>query len=161
MQKLAKHLWKILKLSILKIAKSMKYCVFIIIVAEARIRWSFNEKFRIENIRILVVYIYKKNYALTRFTTVSLKPLLFLKQKCTNLFCRKPTIENNQFSKRRCLIFYLRTCHIYLLQSLHSCLPSPLAPGPIWVQSCVCCLIWTNRNSMAVTFIFLSISLSN
>jgi len=32
----------------------------------------------------------------------------------------------------------------------------PLAPVPIRVQSCVCCLFWTNRNSMAVTFIFLS-----
>ena len=38
---------------------------------------------------------------------------------------------------------------------------SPLAPDLIRVQSCVCCLFWTNRNSMAVTSIFLSISLSN
>ena len=38
--------------------------------------------------------------------------------------------------------------------STHSCLPSPLAPDPIRVQSCVCCLFWTNRNSMAVTSIF-------
>ena len=40
------------------------------------------------------------------------------------------------------------------------CMPSTLAPDPIRVQSCVCCLYWTNRNSMAVTSIFLSISLS-
>ena len=33
---------------------------------------------------------------------------------------------------------------------IHSCMPSPLAPDPIRVQSCVCCLFWTNRNSMAV-----------
>ena len=44
---------------------------------------------------------------------------------------------------------------------VHSCMPSPLAPHPIRVQSCVCCLFWTNRNSMAGTSIFLSISLSN
>jgi len=40
-------------------------------------------------------------------------------------------------------------------------MPSSLAPGPIRVQSCVCCPFWTNRNSMAVSSIFLSISLSN
>ena len=41
----------------------------------------------------------------------------------------------------------------------HSCMPSPLAPDPIRVQSCLCCsLYWTNN--MAVTSIFLSISLS-
>ena len=46
-------------------------------------------------------------------------------------------------------------------KTTHSCMPSPLAPDPIRVQSCVCCLFWTTRNSMAVTSIFLSISLSN
>ena len=41
----------------------------------------------------------------------------------------------------------------------HSCMPSPLAPDPIRVQSCLCCsLYWTNN--MAITSIFLSISLS-
>ena len=44
---------------------------------------------------------------------------------------------------------------------VHSCMPSPLARDPIRVQSCVCCLFWTNRNCMAVTSIFLSISLYN
>ena len=44
---------------------------------------------------------------------------------------------------------------------VHSCMPIPLAPDPIRVQSCVCCLFWTNRNCMTVTSIFLSISLSN
>ena len=43
----------------------------------------------------------------------------------------------------------------------HSCTPSSLAPDPIMVQLCVCCLFWTNRNCMAVACIFLSISLSN
>ena len=43
---------------------------------------------------------------------------------------------------------------------LHSCMPVTLAPDPIRVQSCVCCLFWTNRN-MAVTSIFLSISIFN
>ena len=47
------------------------------------------------------------------------------------------------------------------LISHHSCMPSPLAPDPIRVQPHVCCLFWTNRNSMAETSIFLSISLSN
>ena len=37
----------------------------------------------------------------------------------------------------------------------------PLAPDPIRVQSCVWCLLWTNRNSIAVTSILLSISLYN
>ena len=36
-----------------------------------------------------------------------------------------------------------------------------LAPDSTRVQSCVCCLFWTNRKSMAATSIFLSISLSN
>jgi len=45
--------------------------------------------------------------------------------------------------------------------AVHSCMPSPLAPDPIKVQSCVCYLFWTKRNSLAVTSIFLSISLSN
>ena len=40
-----------------------------------------------------------------------------------------------------------------------SSMPSPLAPDPIRVQSCVCCLFWTKRNSMAVISIFLSLSL--
>ena len=43
----------------------------------------------------------------------------------------------------------------------HSGMPRPLAPDPIRVQSCVCCLFWTNRNCMAVTSIFLSSALSN
>ena len=47
----------------------------------------------------------------------------------------------------------------YHLFAFH--LPSPLAPDPIMVQSCVCCLLWTKRNSMVVISIFLSISLSN
>ena len=38
---------------------------------------------------------------------------------------------------------------------------SPLAPDSIRVQLCVCFRFWTNRNSMTVTSIFLSISLSN
>ena len=40
-------------------------------------------------------------------------------------------------------------------------MPRSLAPDPIKAQSCVCYLFWTNSNSMAVTFIYLSISLSN
>ena len=50
---------------------------------------------------------------------------------------------------------------------LHDFLPDishlsiPLAPDPIRVQSCVCFLFRTNRDCMAVTSIFLSISLSN
>ena len=43
----------------------------------------------------------------------------------------------------------------------HSCMPSPLAPDPIRVQTCVCCLFLTNKNSLALTSNFLSISLSN
>ena len=33
----------------------------------------------------------------------------------------------------------------------HTCMPIPIR-----VQSCVCCLFWTNRDCMAVTSIFLS-----
>ena len=47
------------------------------------------------------------------------------------------------------------------ISAYHSGMPSPLASDPIRIQSCVCCLFWTNRNSMVVTSIFLSISLSN
>ena len=43
----------------------------------------------------------------------------------------------------------------------HSCMPSPLPPDPIRVQTCVCCLFLTNRNSLALTSNFKSISLSN
>ena len=41
---------------------------------------------------------------------------------------------------------------------LHFCIPSPLAPGPIRGQSYLFCLFWTIRNTMALTYIFLSIS---
>jgi len=41
------------------------------------------------------------------------------------------------------------------LVTLHTCMPSPLAPDPIRVQPCDCCLFWTNN--MAVTSIFLEI----
>ena len=50
-----------------------------------------------------------------------------------------------------------QTCHsinkrlLKIISTPHACMP---------VESCVCCLFWTNRNSMAVTYIFLSISLS-
>ena len=43
---------------------------------------------------------------------------------------------------------------------IHFCMPSLLAPDPIRVQSCVCCLFWTNRNIVALTSIFLSFYLS-
>jgi len=43
----------------------------------------------------------------------------------------------------------------------HSCMSSPLEPDPIRVQTCVCCLFLTNRNSLVLTSNFLSISLSN
>ena len=48
---------------------------------------------------------------------------------------------------------------MYLI-NLHSFLPIPLAPDPIRVQTCVCCLFWTNRDCMAVTYtIYLIIQL--
>ena len=37
--------------------------------------------------------------------------------------------------------------------AMHSRMPRPLAPDPIRVQSCVCCLFWTNRNCKAVTYL--------
>ena len=43
---------------------------------------------------------------------------------------------------------------VVLILIPHSCMPSPLAPDPIRVQSCACCLFWTNRNSMAVHLYF-------
>ena len=51
------------------------------------------------------------------------------------------------------LIFY----SLYIFG--HSCMPSPLAPDPIRVRSCACCLFWTNSNSIAVSSIFLYIYL--
>ncbi len=60
------------------------------------------------------------------------------------------------------LFLFWFTFEIHNQYHLHSCMPSSLAPNPIRVQACVWCLFWTNRNSMAVTSIFLSISaLSN
>ena len=47
------------------------------------------------------------------------------------------------------------------MKNTHSCILSPLAPDPIRVQSCVWCLFWTYRISLAVKSFFLSISLSN
>ena len=64
-----------------------------------------------------------------------------------------PTIE--QF------LFRLFSSNNLINLNTHSCMPSTLAPDPIRVQTCVCCLFWTNRDCMAVTSIFLSISLSN
>ena len=64
--------------------------------------------------------------------------------------------------------FYLLAFNLYplsfflyspfkLLNILYKkCIPSPLAPYPIRVQSCVCCLFWANRNNMAIISIFLS-----
>ena len=44
----------------------------------------------------------------------------------------------------------------FLGSTYHSCMPSPLGPHPTRVQSCVCCIFWTNRNSLAVTSFYLS-----
>ena len=38
----------------------------------------------------------------------------------------------------------------------HSCMLSSLAPDPIRVQSCVCCLFWINRKSMYIYLIIQS-----
>ena len=59
------------------------------------------------------------------------------------------------------IIFLYNNPNPVLLLSLNSTsvCRSPLTPDPIRVPSCVCCLFWTN--SMAVTSIFLSISLSH
>ena len=62
------------------------------------------------------------------------------------------------------LISIWLSIYLYIFFSIidnHFCMPRPLAPDPIRVQSCVCCFFWTNRNSMVVTSIFLSISLYN
>ena len=58
------------------------------------------------------------------------------------------------------VILHKLTFSVCLVYSVHcpSCMPSPLAPDPIRVQPCVCCLFWTNRNSTAVTSIFLYLS---
>ena len=45
----------------------------------------------------------------------------------------------------------------FLFPFHHSCMPSPLAPDPIRVQSCVSCLLRNNRNSSEVTSIYLFI----
>ena len=44
----------------------------------------------------------------------------------------------------------------FLGSTYHSCTRSPLGPHPTRVQSCVCCIFWTNRNSLAVTSFYLS-----
>ena len=51
--------------------------------------------------------------------------------------------------------------HSWIKVIYHSCMLNPLGTDPIRVQLMVCCLFWTNRNSMAAKTIFLSISLSN
>ena len=64
-------------------------------------------------------------------------------------------------------LFYLWVLSFYVTvdnnrhSTEHACMPIPLAPDPIRVQPCVCCLFWTNRNCMAVSTIFLSILSSN
>ena len=75
---------------------------------------------------------------------------------------------NLNAEKAEWFLFYLWTVLglFYKLQfSLqpdgHSCMPCPLAPDPIRVQSCVCCLFWSNRNSMAVRRLHLSFHLSH
>ena len=50
---------------------------------------------------------------------------------------------------------------IYSTCCIHNCMHIPLVPDRIRVPSCVWCLFWTNRNSMAVTSIFLFISSFN
>ena len=65
------------------------------------------------------------------------------------LFLR--TDENNILIE----IFWFRVYRgLLYMYKHHSCMPSPLAPAPIRVQSCVCCLFWTNRNSTPVNLSF-------
>ena len=54
-------------------------------------------------------------------------------------------------------ILYINILCLSACLLIHSCMPSPLAPDPIRVQSCVCCLFWTNRNSNIYLSIYLII----
>jgi len=100
------------------------------------------------------------------FVSKSIQSLQILLWSKLTLVCSS---HNKNYIQPRNTEFHRNTFAIDLwlynfykkLYSLHSSMPSPLAPDPIRVQSCVCCLFWTNRNSMVVTSIFLSISLSN
>ena len=87
-----------------------------------------------------------------------------------NLFIYKvcsPEIKNPRQSR----IFNANissSCCNYRYMAFQTCASStpnyyaiPLAPDTIRVQSCVWCLFWTNRNCMAVSSIFLSISSSS
>ena len=68
-----------------------------------------------------------------------------------------------------CLKCIFQTIYFHFKQTWYSllgpctCKPIPFAPHPIRVQSCVCCLYWTNRNSMNNLYlsIYLIIQLSN
>ena len=77
------------------------------------------------------------------------------------LFCKRFNINRDSGASKILCLCYLEGWTVQVYAVKHSCMPSPLAPDPIRVQSCVCCLFWTNRNCMASTSIFLSISLSN
>ena len=72
----------------------------------------------------------------------------------------KVSIHSNQLerSDEQCREFFncLWSLSTIPLNWGHSCMPSPSVPDPIRVQACVWCLFWTNRNSLAVTSIFLS-----
>ena len=56
-------------------------------------------------------------------------------------------------------ILYINILCLSACLLIHSCMPSPLAPDPIRVQSCVCCLFWTIRNSNIYLSIYLIIQL--
>ena len=56
-------------------------------------------------------------------------------------------------------ILYINILCLSACLLIHSCMPIPLVPDPIRVQSCVCCLFWTIRNSNIYLSIYLIIQL--
>ena len=81
--------------------------------------------------------------------------VIFVKKTKINSFSKFKTSKYNSWLekalKETILNRALTSLHgdqlkLHLKSLYHSCLPSPLVPDPIRVQSCVWYLFWTNRN---------------
>ena len=129
-----------------------------------RVSWYPYHPTRCQEIHIIQQGVLKsmKSYRVSRNTyyptgcpQIHLRNYLFL--KISRLYMKFNSFKTIKYIVLNLLCFNdqyvtLYITHLYAIS---------LAPKPIRVKSCVCCLFWTNRKCMTVTSIFLFISLSN
>ena len=133
------------------------FCSLCSLYSHCSLYWIINSIYTLPN-----YFTFLASLSISRFISYSLPiPLIIF---FPFLYSPLPIFRFfNPFFYALCLsILYSLPNFIAFTQCfIQSCMPGPLAPDPIRVQSCVWCLFWTNGNCMAVTPIFLSSSLSN